>query len=200
MLIVAVAVMAGGCIGWVSGPGKGRVLRTVVGSVLLGLAVAGISYVGLEPGWVYLVVFAGWLAICFVDLREHRIPDKLSWGSAVVGLVGLGVAAGLSGQWPQLFTAVAAAAVFGAVAVVWALLSPLGWGDVKLSVSLGLMSGFQGWGVAGMGAFGAVVIGGIWAVGLMVVGRRDPHSHFAMGPPWILGVVLGLLCSTLVTV
>ena len=68
----------------------------------------------------------------------------------------------------------------------------LGAGDVKLAVPTGLILGWDGGLALVVGAVLAFVVGGLWAVGVIVTGRGTRSTHIAFGPCIILGTVLGL--------
>jgi leader peptidase (prepilin peptidase)/N-methyltransferase len=199
--VIPLAGVAGLVLGALVGaaiPSRRAWLQSCVCGLALGAATAGLQLLGIEPTWLYAFVFPMWMGIVLIDYRQRRIPDALSWGSAAVALVGLGVTAGLTGAWSDFVRAVAVAAGCGAVTATAALVTPLGWGDVKLSLSLGLLLGWQGWMASLWGLSGAVFVAGLWAAVLMLSGRRG-DSHFALAPPWILGAVAGLLASALLT-
>ena len=193
--MIPLAGVAGLVVGAMVGaaiPSRRGWLQACVCGLALGAATAAVQLLGIEPVWLYAFIFPMWLGIALIDFRQHRIPDPLSWGSAAIALVGLGVAAGLAGDWSNFVRAAAVAAGSGAVTAIAALVTPLGWGDVKLSLSLGLLLGWQGWMAALWGLCGAVFVAGLWAAILLLSGRRG-DSHFALAPPWVWGAVAGLL-------
>ncbi len=59
----------------------------------------------------------------------------------------------------------------------------MGLGDVKLAGVLGMVLAYLGWGPLTVGAFGAFVLGGTFAIGLMVSDALDavPASRSALG-------------------
>ena len=120
--------------------------------------------------------------LVIIDIREHRLPNRLVVPGLVLALV-CGVlevvlTSGLG--WMPLLSGVVAFAVF-------ALLSRfggLGMGDVKLAAVLGVASGFLG-GEATIGSFAlAFVFGGFAALVLWLFKRR---GSLAFGPFLLLG-------------
>ena len=150
-------------------------------------------------GWTaelpaYLWVGAIGVAMAYVDLREHRLPDPLSAASLVGGGSLLAVAAAATGALGAYGRAwLAAAAMFAAFLVLaWVRPADLGLGDVKLAGILGLMLGWQGWGVVVVGAFLGFLFGGLAGVGLMLAGRADRRTAIPFGPLLLLGALVAV--------
>lgn len=178
----------------------GRLRRIVWWATFLALATAAVLAAHVHPLAALLAMIAvlpAWLAIAERDLREHLVPDPLSWGSVAVLLVGFGIAAVQLGQPDELLRACLAAAVFGLSSGVLALVTSLGWGDVKLSLSLGLALGWQGWPVLLAGAGLALTAGALWAAVLLARGR-ERSAHIPLGPCWIIGTVAGVALTGLI--
>lgn len=176
-----------------------RWLWAVGGVLFLAVAVAAVLMARVEPLaalLAMLVVLPSWLATFWRDLRDHLVPDPLSWGSVAILLAGFAVAAVTTGIADQFLRACLAAAVFVTAATVMALVSSLGWGDVKLSASLGLALGWLGWPAVFWGAAAGLAAGAIWA-GVLLASGRDRASHLPLGPCWIAGTVVGIGLSSL---
>ena len=184
-------VLVGAMIG-IAVPSRKRWQQGLVTAILLGGAVAGIQLIGIEPIWVYALVLPIWTVIALIDYHEHRIPDPLSWGSAATALVGLTVVSASVGSWARIGQAVLVAAVVCGMATLISLVTPQGWGDVKLSISIGLLLGWQGWAATLWGVLGALTLAGIWAVALILV-RRRPDTPIALAPPWLVGALGALI-------
>ena len=65
-------------------------------------------------------------------------------------------------------------------------------GDVKLAAVLGLYLGWLGWGVLAVGAFAAFLLGGIFAIALLLIGRARRRTAIPFGPWMIAGTWLGI--------
>ncbi|MFC3962974.1 prepilin peptidase [Nocardia jiangsuensis] len=148
---------------------------------------------------VALPLFAAWCTLAaVVDLRTHRLPDRLTAAGA---LAVLGYAAG-SGQFlPALF----GAALLAGVYLTAHLVSPagIGAGDVKLAVALGAAAacaGARAWVWAallapvGTAVAGLVLLGLRHRRGLPVRGQPVPHGPamcaatlFAVATPTAIG-------------
>lgn len=146
----------------------------------------------------YLVIAALGVAMSYIDVREHRLPDWLTLSSIAVAALGLLIAALISGAWGQYGRAWLGAAAVSAFFLVLALMRPsdLGLGDVKLSVSVGMLLGWVGWNAVVVGVFFAFLIGGL--VGLVLILARQANRRTALpfGPFILAGALLALLWSS----
>jgi leader peptidase (prepilin peptidase) / N-methyltransferase len=129
-----------------------------------------------------------------IDVRWHRLPDRLTGGATVAVGMALLVTAAVTGETGLVLRALAGAALLAGLLFAVHVVSPrgMGFGDVKLGVPLGLAVGAAGLGavvvaVAVAGAIGAVA-------GLFVLARhRDRARAFAFGPCLCAGALLVLL-------
>lgn len=192
-LFAVVGLCAGAAIGWA----RTRALKAAapaLGAILGGLGGVAVAWSGYRPAWVLMVVMLLWLWIGFVDFAEQRIPDVLSGAAAATATVGLLGAAEVTGEWARFGQAAAIAVAIAAAAAVWSIFGTLGWGDVKLSASIGLMLGWQGWLATGAGIVAGILTAGIWA-GIVAARRRSWHGHFPLAPSWLLGI-FGVIVAT----
>ncbi|MFC8827621.1 prepilin peptidase [Streptomyces sp. NPDC057137] len=147
--------------------------------------------------WLLLAPFAVLLAL--IDRNVHRLPDHLTLPLAVASAVLLGIAALLpdaGGSWP---TALLGGLVLGACYFVLFLINPngMGFGDVKLALSLGVVLGWYGWLVLFVGAFAGFLLGSLYGIGLMILRRANRKSAIPFGPFMIAGALLGVLLGAL---
>jgi len=168
----------------------------------VGLTWASITYrVGdgaqwsLLPAYLYLGVIG--VALAFIDLDVHRLPDLIVLPSYPIAFVLLLVPTVVTGQWGWLLRGVLAGLALFALYLVLLLISPggggLGEGDVKLAGVLGLLLGWLGWGPALLSVLAAFLVGGLVAVVLLVTRRASLKSKIAFGPSMILGAWLALM-------
>jgi leader peptidase (prepilin peptidase) / N-methyltransferase len=148
--------------------------------------------------WLLLTPFAVLLAL--VDRNIHRLPDQLTLPLAAAAAALLGLAAllpGAAGSWP---TALLGGLVLGAAYFVLFLIHPngMGFGDVKLALSLGVVLGWYGWAVLFTGAFAGFLLGSVYGLGLIVLRRADRKTAIPFGPFMIVGALAGLLLGGLV--
>jgi leader peptidase (prepilin peptidase)/N-methyltransferase len=130
------------------------------------------------------VAVLSWMAaLSVVDIRQRRLPNRLTLPGALVILV---VATACGRGVPAL---IGAAALAGAYLVVH-LLAPaaMGAGDVKLALGLGALTAALGAEVWALAALGAPLVTVVWAV--VARARTVPH-----GPSMCLATLLALLLA-----
>ncbi|MDX3239284.1 A24 family peptidase [Streptomyces sp. ME03-5709C] len=143
--------------------------------------------------WLLLVPFAVLLAV--VDLRVLRLPDVLTLpvGAGTAAL--LGVAAllpGHGGSWPR---ALAGAVALGLFYLVLHLLNPdgMGFGDVKLAPTAGMVLAWSGWGALVAGTFAAFAFGAVTGLALLAAHRAGRRTPLPFGPFILAGALAGPL-------
>ncbi|MER5742150.1 prepilin peptidase [Streptomyces sp. NPDC002225] len=155
---------------------------------------------GLRPElavWLLLAPVAVLLAT--IDRRVHRLPDRLTLPAAGAAAVLLGLAALLpehAGSWS---TALLGGAALGGFYFLLFLINPngMGFGDVKLALSLGAVLGWYGWAMVFAGGFAGFLLGAAYGFGLMVLRRAGRKTGIPFGPFMITGALLGILLGAL---
>lgn len=147
------------------------------------------------PAFAYLAAIG--LALALIDVDVHRLPDAIVLPSYGVALALLALASwnpGGPSDWPALGRAAVGAVVLFAVYLAVLLVYPagMGFGDVKLAGVLGLYLGWVGWGALAIGWFAAFVLGGLYALALLVTRRAHRRSGIPFGPWMVLGAVVGV--------
>jgi leader peptidase (prepilin peptidase)/N-methyltransferase len=171
-------------------------LRSLAVVVIGGLAAGALPLRFADPSALALlgVWFAVLVLLMAVDLDQRLLPDALTLPlipAALVVLVG-GWNPLLSGKDLGLVSGIAAAAVGPSflAATNWLFRGGLGMGDLKLSVSLGLVLGltrFWGGFFAGALVFAAVAL-------ILLAGRRIAwRSTIPLGPLLVLAGLAGAL-------
>jgi len=143
--------------------------------------------------WIGLIGIVGCaLVLSAIDIREHRLPNRIVGplaGAVAVWLLVLGVAnrdlerTGVAFLWGF--------AVMG-IFFVLAIVAGLGMGDVKFAWPLAATIGWFGSAAVQTAMLGLVVSGGIVGV-IALAARRDTKFQLPYGPFMTIGLICGLL-------
>jgi leader peptidase (prepilin peptidase)/N-methyltransferase len=68
----------------------------------------------------------------------------------------------------------------------------IGSGDVRLAPVLAMFLGWMGWSYVYIGLASGFILGGIWALALIVTGKANRSSRIAFGPFLCVGAVVTL--------
>jgi prepilin signal peptidase PulO-like enzyme (type II secretory pathway) len=164
------------------------------------IAVAGCAAMALRfgatallPALCYLALLAAPLTV--IDLRERRLPDRLTLPSYPVALALLAIPF-LSQHHvaSHYISALAGLAGAGAFYALLAVIYPagLGLGDVKLSGVLGLYLGWFGLSAWFFGMLGGFLLAGLTGAGLILARRATRKTQIPYGP--------FMLAATLITI
>lgn len=135
------------------------------------------------------------VALAIIDVRIHRLPDRIVLPSYVVAGVLLTAGAAVLGDGGALVRAGCGMLAMFVFYLVLRLVSPagMGGGDVKLAGLIGLFLGWIGWAALIVGALAGFVLGGLWATALVVGRRAGRRTAIPFGPWMILGGWVGIL-------
>lgn len=180
------------------GPRYAPALLLPVVSALGCAAVAATT--GIRPElavWLLLVPVAVLLAA--VDHRVHRLPDSLTLPAAGAAAALLGIAALLPEHGGSWLSALLGGVGLGAFYLLLFLVNPngMGFGDVKLALSLGVVLGWYGWAVVFAGGFAGFLFGAVYGLALMIMRRAGRRTGIPFGPFMIAGALLGILLGGL---
>ncbi|WP_431245479.1 prepilin peptidase [Leifsonia xyli] len=142
--------------------------------------------------WLWLAAVT--VALAFIDIETHRLPDRIVLPTAVAITVLLTATAAVDGDWARLGQAAIGGAALGGFYLLLAVIRPdaMGLGDVKLAGVLGLALGWAGWAQLAVGAFAAFVLGGLVSLALLLAKRVDRKGGIPFGPWMLLGAWVGI--------
>ncbi|MFJ6460296.1 prepilin peptidase [Streptomyces sp. NPDC091387] len=181
-----------------SGPRYAPTLLVPVVTALGCAAVAATT--GARPElavWLLLAPVAVLLAA--IDRRVHRLPDQLTLPAAGAAAVLLGIAVLLPEHGGSWLTALLGGVALGGFYFLLFLINPsgMGFGDVKLALSLGVALGWYGWAVVFAGGFAGFLFGAVYGLALMITRRAGRKTGIPFGPFMIAGALLGILVGGL---
>jgi prepilin signal peptidase PulO-like enzyme (type II secretory pathway) len=148
------------------------------------------------PALCYLAV-AG-LALAFIDARHRRLPDVLTLPSYPIALILLSVAAlFVPDGGRRLGYGLAGMAAAWLFFVLQAFIYPagVGWGDVKLSGTLGLYLGWFGARALLVGLLGGYLLAAVTGIGLLLAGRATRKSMLPFGPFLLVSTMAVILAA-----
>ncbi len=144
------------------------------------------------PGLVVLIVALAVLSV--IDVRTHRLPRRIIYTAAAVGVPWLVVHAWRADEPERLVSMVAGAV--GALAAFWliyvAARGGFGDGDVRLASLLGAYLGFVDLGHVVVGLFLGFALAAVTGLVLMAAGRAGRRTPLPFGPFMAVGALLTL--------
>ena len=145
---------------------------------------------------LYLLAVAWPLTV--IDLREHRLPNRLVLPAFPVAFLAQLIATIISADWARQLSAVLIALAVGVIGLGANYIDTLGMGDVKLATVIALTLGyFNPWlpaiaiGIAFVLAFAVVIV-------LITLGQVKIGSSIPLGP-YLLVSFIGANLSWLIT-
>ena len=140
-----------------------------------------------------VLVGAGmWLSL--IDIDTHLLPRRIVYRTIAIAMPLLVLSAFFddAGSMAGMF--------IGGIAM-WLMLrvlevlsrGDLGGGDVGLGGLLGLYLGWLSYEAILVGLFASFLVGGLFAVALLVTRKANRNTHFAFGPFLIVGTLIAVL-------
>ncbi|MEL7975441.1 A24 family peptidase [Isoptericola sp. F-RaC21] len=154
------------------------------------------------PGWAtpaLVVAAAAGAALGVIDARTHRLPDALTYPTTAAVAVLLALAAAAGGTWDAALRALLGAILLGGGYLLLHLAhrTGMGRGDAKLAVLLGLVTAWYGWPTFAAAAVLPFLLGGSWAIVLMVTRRASRTTALAFGPYLLAGAAVAVTFARL---
>lgn len=164
------------------------------------LARSGTAVAGILVLVAFLYLAAVSVALGLIDLDTHTLPNAIVLPSYLVGAALLAGAAIFGGDDAALLRAGIGMAALWLAYFLMALVYPagMGLGDVKLAGVLGMFLGWAGWGEFAVGAFAAFLLGGLYALALVLARKATRTSGIPFGPWMLLGAWTGVFCGNAV--
>jgi leader peptidase (prepilin peptidase)/N-methyltransferase len=143
--------------------------------------------------FAYLAVIS--LALALIDIDVHRLPNTIVLPAFIVAAVLISLEAVLTDNYGSLLRAGVGMVALFVLYFLLAFIYPggMGFGDVKLAAVLGIYLGWLGWGELVVGAFSAFLLGGIFAIVLMIFRRAGRKTAIPFGPWMLLGAWIAIL-------
>jgi leader peptidase (prepilin peptidase) / N-methyltransferase len=131
------------------------------------------------------------VALWYVDVAVHRLPDQLTY-TAFAGVLVLLLASGDPARvgWAAL-NGLGLAAFYLLLILIYP--TGMGLGDAKLALSLGTALGWYGWVVTVLGAAAGFLLAGLFAGVALALGRVSRKSTIPHGPFMLLGALVMIL-------
>ncbi len=148
--------------------------------------------------WVlpaYLVFTAAGLALSIIDLEHFLLPNRIVYPLSIAMVPLMALAALGDDDWKGLLRAVTGGLLAFAFMFVVHVIYPrgMGFGDVKLSWTLGLVLGWVSLGAVFLGLFLGFVLGAVVGLLLVVVTKAGRKTRVPFGPFLFVGTYIALL-------
>ena len=137
--------------------------------------------------WISFSIFA--LPLTVIDIKLHRLPDILTGSLFLTSFVAILVMSVSHHAYERLVPSVVGTVALVAFYFAIALISKggMGLGDVKLSASVGLISGYFGLNAVFVSSFAAFFFGSLIGLLLMAAKKANRKTPIPFGPFMILG-------------
>jgi leader peptidase (prepilin peptidase)/N-methyltransferase len=135
------------------------------------------------------------VALAFIDLDVHRLPDKIQLPAYPILAGLLAVCSHLTGDWGALLRAGICGAALWLFYFLLIFVLPagsIGFGDVKLAGLLGMLLGWLTWAHVIIGTMATFLIGGVVAAALLATRRKGRKDEFAYGPSMLIGAIVAI--------
>lgn len=170
------------------------VIAVVALSGSLGTANARTAVSGALVLIAFLYFAAITVGLGLIDIDTHTLPNRIVLPAYLVAVVLLVAASVVGGHYEALLRAgIGMGGLWLAyAAMAFAYPGGMGFGDVKLAGVIGILLGWSGWGALAVGALAAFILGGLYAIGLILVRRANRKSGIPFGPWMLAGAWLGI--------
>jgi leader peptidase (prepilin peptidase)/N-methyltransferase len=172
-----------------------------VGVAILTGALFGGMAARFDDTWTlpaYLVLTAALVALAVIDFETYLLPNRIVYPLTVVTIALLALGTLADDDLDALGRGLLAGVIAFFIFFVLHLVSPrsMGFGDVKLSFTLGLALGFLGWGEMILGLFLGFFYGAVIGLILIATKVRGKSHAVPFGPFLAAGALTAILVGT----
>ena len=194
-------------VSWLLLRGKCRACHTPISSryplVELSTAAAFASIAArLGENWAlpaFLVVSAGLISLAWIDVEFLLLPRTIVYPVLILESASLLLAADMAGEWNRLTIALACGTAWFLLFFIINKINSqwLGYGDVRLSLVLGLALGWLGVRYVILGFFLANLVGAVVGVTLIAMKRATRQQQIPYGLYLALGTLVAVIAGPL---
>jgi len=158
-----------------------------------------VSSIFIFHSWIevllWLIIAALGLPLVVIDLQKHRLPDPLTASFFTTSSIVILTSSIINSRFDRLIPSLIGSASLVAfyLAVMFISKGGMGMGDVKLSASIGLISGYFGVKAVLISCFSAYALGSVLGIALIVFGKAGRKTAIPFGPFMIVGQVVSLI-------
>lgn len=154
--------------------------------------------VGSRVGWAAVPAYLllAWLSVVlmWIDADVHRLPNGLTYPAYPAMALLLGSASVVLGDRRWVGALVGTVALFLVFALLWLISrGQVGLGDVKWSGVIGMVLGWLGADALILGTMATFLIGGVWALVLVIFRGAGRSTPLAYGPAMCIGAFVAVL-------
>lgn len=132
-------------------------------------------------GALFLAIFT--IPLVLVDVRERRLPNRITLPAGVIALLGVA----LAGDLGKTLTALVATVIVFALGTLLSMRNWIGMGDVKLLLPITLILGWYGWQSLAIGLGVSFVLAGVVVLVRFIMQKITASSTIALGPYLLIG-------------
>lgn len=143
----------------------------------------------------YTAYFAVGVILSWIDIRTHRLPNRIVVPAAAVALLCGGAHSLLGEDGDQFLRIVVGGTALFLLYLALSLASGggIGGGDVKLAGLIGMMLGWSSWESLLAATLVTFLLGGIAAGITLIVRRGEKRTRIAFGPWMVVGSWIAIL-------
>jgi leader peptidase (prepilin peptidase)/N-methyltransferase len=178
-------------------PPRGRRVAVTLACGALSAATAA----RFDDSWAlpaYLVLAISLVVLSAIDLEHYLLPNRIVYPLTAVSIALFALAAVGDDDWDAYTRGLEAGAITCASFFVLHVIVPrgMGFGDVKLSFTLGLALGWLGWGELFVGLFLGFLYGAVIGIVLIVAHVRERNQQLPFGPFLAAGTMTAILVGS----